>query len=222
MLVCVNATTGNVTWKLNGGVAPIAAANGYVIGWGIYDGNLYCVGKGQTQTTVTAPLTSVSAGTSVLIQGSVMDMSPAAPNTPAVSDKDVSEWMDYLYMQNATLLNNPPKPDGVAVRLAAVGPNGDVIDIGTVTSGSGGLFKKTWTPPAEGEYTVYATFDGSSSYYGSYAETALGVTKAPTTTSDTALQTVPDYTMTIIGVGVALAIVVIVAVAVAVLILKKK
>ena len=32
MLVCVNATTGDITWTLNGGVFPIAAADGYVIG----------------------------------------------------------------------------------------------------------------------------------------------------------------------------------------------
>jgi outer membrane protein assembly factor BamB len=53
MLTCVNATTGNTIWTLNGGIHPVAAANGYVIGPGINDGNLYCVGKGQTSTTVT-------------------------------------------------------------------------------------------------------------------------------------------------------------------------
>ncbi len=30
MLVCVNATTGNVAWTLNGGMNPIAAADGYI------------------------------------------------------------------------------------------------------------------------------------------------------------------------------------------------
>src|SRR4030042_1609727 len=78
MLVCVNATTGNITWTLNGGVFPAAAANGYVIGSGINDGNLYCVGKGKTQTTVTAPLTAVSVNSEVVIQGTVMDMSQAS------------------------------------------------------------------------------------------------------------------------------------------------
>jgi hypothetical protein len=103
-----------------------------------------------------------------------------ANGVPAVSDDNMSEWMDYLYMQNATLLNSPPAPKGVTVKLVAVGSNGDTIDIGTVTSDSGGMFKKMWTPSSEGEYTVYATFDGSDSYYGSYAQTALGITKAPT------------------------------------------
>ncbi|HLN46137.1 MAG TPA: PQQ-binding-like beta-propeller repeat protein [Candidatus Sulfotelmatobacter sp.] len=209
MLVCINATTGDVSWTLNGGVYPSAAANGYIVGAGTYDGNMYCVGKGKTQTTINAPLTTVTAGTSVLIQGTVMDMSPASANTPAISDEDMSEWMDYLHMQNATLLNNPPKPNGVTVRLAAVDSNGDVIDIGTVTSDSGGLFKKTWTPPSEGEYTVYATFDGSNSYYGSYAETGLSIGKTSTETSTPQQQQImPDYTLTIIGSAIAIMILV--------------
>ena len=95
------------------------------------------------------------------------------------------------------------------------------FDIGTVTSDSGGLFKKMWTPSSEGEYTVYATFDGSNSYYGSYAETALGITKATETPSTPTVE-VPDYTMTIIGVGIAIIVVVVIAVAVAVLLLRKR
>ena len=69
MMTCTNATTGDITWTLNGGVCPIAAADGYVIGLGIYDGNLYCIGKGQTSTTVTAPTVSITAGTSCLDSG---------------------------------------------------------------------------------------------------------------------------------------------------------
>jgi len=49
-----------------------------------------------------------------------MDMSPGAEKTPCVSDADMDEWMDYLYGQNATLLNDPPKPEGVSVRLSAI------------------------------------------------------------------------------------------------------
>ena len=93
MIVCINATTGDIIYTLNGGVRPSAAANGYVIGTGIYDGNLYCIGKGPTSTTVTA---QQQVGGSVLIQGSVLDTSPASssatltamfPNgVPAISD----------------------------------------------------------------------------------------------------------------------------------------
>ena len=194
MLVCVNATTGNITWTLNGGVFPVSAAHGYVIGSGINDGNLYCVGKGKTQTTVTAPLTGVPVNSEVVIQGTVMDMSPASPNTPAVSDEDMSEWMDCIHMQNATLLNNPPKPKGVTVRLAAVDPNNNVIDIGTVTSDSSGLFGKIWQPEVPGKYTIYATFDGSGSYWGSYAATTIGAVEAAASVTPQPVQAAPDYT----------------------------
>jgi len=210
MLVCIDAATGENLWTLNGGLRPSSAANGYVTASGDYDGNLYCLGKGKTQTTVTAPLTSVPAGTSVVIQGLVMDLSPASENTPAVSDADMSEWMDYLHMQNATLLNDPPKPDGVTLRLAAVDPNGNVVDIGTVTSDSAGMYKKMWTPELEGEYTVYATFDGSNSYYGSYAQTALGVTEAPAATTTAQTQTQTDNSALLYGILVAVIIAIII------------
>ena len=100
-----------------------------------------------------------------------MDMSPGKPNTAAISDENMSVWMDYLYGQNATLINSPPQCNGVTVRLSAVDPNGNPVNIGTVTSDSTGQFKTLWTPTTTGTYSVYATFDGSNSYYGSYAET---------------------------------------------------
>jgi hypothetical protein len=37
------------------------------------------------------------------------------------------------------------------------------------------MFKKMWTPEHEGEYTIIATFEGSESYWRSFAETAVGV-----------------------------------------------
>ena len=155
----------------------------------------------------------------MLIQGSIFDLSPGNPNTPAVSDEDMDEWMDYLYGQNATLLNNPPKPDGVTIRLSAIDPNGNPVDLGVVTSDSGGLYKTLWTPQIEGAYTIYATFDGSNSYWGSYAETALGVTQAAASPTNQPVQASTDYTLPIVGTGIAM----IIAVALAtVLILRKK
>jgi hypothetical protein len=220
ILTCTNETTGHYIWTLPIGIDPTAIADGYLVGLGGDNGIQYCIGKGQTQATITAPLTTLSAGTGVLIQGTIMDMSPGKPNTPAISDANMSVWMDYLYGQNATLINNPPQCNGVPIRLSAVDPTGKVVDIGTVTSDSGGLYKTIWTPTVAGTYTIYATFDGSDSYWGSYAETALGVTAAPTATSTPVpAQAVPDYTMTIVITGIA----VIIAVAIAtVLILRKR
>ena len=214
-LIAINETTGQFLWRLPIGMNPTAIADGYLIATDSENGMQYSIGKGQTQTTITAPLTTTTTGTSILIQGSVLDLSPGAPNTPAISDTDMDEWMDYLYGQNASLINSPPMPHGVDVRLTAVDSNGNQIDIGTVTSDSSGLYKVMWTPDTEGEYTIYATFDGSNSYWGSYATTALGVAQA----TDSSTQTATDYTLPIIGSAVAVIIAVVLA---TVLILKKK
>jgi outer membrane protein assembly factor BamB len=209
-IVAINETTGQFLWKLPIGMNPTAVVNGYLIATNSENGMQYGIGKGQTQTTITAPLTTVAAGTSVLIQGSVFDMSPGAPNTPAVSDANMDEWMDYLYGQNATLINNPPAPEGVSIRLTAIDQNGNPTDLGTVTSDSSGLYKTMWTPDNEGAYTIYATFDGSNSYWGSYATTALGVAQADKTT---------NYTWIIIGASIAIIVAVVLA---TIIVLKKK
>ena len=41
------------------------------------------------------------------------------------------------------------------------------------------MYKLMFTPEVPGEYTIIATFEGSKAYYGSYAETAIGVEEAP-------------------------------------------
>jgi outer membrane protein assembly factor BamB len=185
MLVCVNATTGNITWTLNGGVYPAGAANGYVIGSGINDGNLYCVGKGQTSTSVTIQNNVVAQGGTILIQGNVLDQSPAQPGTPAVSDASMSEYMDYLHMQNATLLNSPPTPIGVQATLTALDPNGNTENIGIVTTDAAGQYAISWTPPVPGLYTITATFSGTNSYWSSSAETNIDVLTAAATAAPT-------------------------------------
>ena len=213
MLVCINATTGDIIYTLNGGVCPAAAANGYVIGSSIFDGNLYCIGKGPTSTTVTA---QQQVGGSVLIQGSVLDKSPAsssatltamfANGVPAISDADMSVWMDYLHMQNSTLLNNPPNCIGVPVTLTAVDPNGNSINIGTATSDGDGHFAYQWTPTTAGLYKVYATFAGSNSYFSSYAETSATVASAssssPAPTSGTQSTVSNSDIVTYLAIGV--------------------
>jgi hypothetical protein len=231
MLVCVNATNGNILYTLNGGVAPLAAANGYVMGYGIYDGKYYCLGKGPTITTVTA---QQQVGGSVLIQGSILDKSPASssatltamcPNgVPAISDDDMSVWMDYLHMQNATLLNNPPICTGVPVTLTAVDPNGNVNVIGTATSNYLGNFNFQWTPTTPGLYTVYATFAGSNSYYSSLASTGAIVGAAATTTvSPTSTSLGIDVVNNNLMMGLAAAtIAIIIAIAIGILLLLRR
>jgi outer membrane protein assembly factor BamB len=222
MLVCVNATTGNITWKLNGGIDPSAAANGYVLGSGIYDGNLYCLGKGQTSTSVTIQNNVVTSHATALITGNVLDQSPASPNTPAVADSAMSEWMDYLHMQNATLLNNPPKPEGVPVTLTAVDPNGNTITIGTATTDSAGNYGINFVPTIEGMYTITATFEGTTSYWSSSAEAKLTVTEAPATSTPTSAAVGISETALYISITAIIVVILIVGAILGLLMLRKR
>jgi hypothetical protein len=208
MLCCINATTGDRIFALPGGIFPTAAAYGYVLGTSLSDGCQYCVGKGQTSTAVTA---QQQVGGSVLIQGSVLDLSAAQPNTPAISDADMSQWMDYMQFQNATLLNSPPNCKGVPVQLSAVSSSGTSVNIGTVTSDGGGHFAYQWSPTTAGLYTVYATFAGTNSYFQSYADTSATVAIAATPETPTSPVTQPDNTMLLYGILVAVIIAIVLA-----------
>ena len=115
--LALNTTTGKPVWSIlsfDVTSAP-AVADGYMVTLNAYDNQIYCYGKGQTVTTVTAPLTSAVVGHSVTITGSVTDQSPGAEGTPAISDENMTSWMEYQYMQQ-------PKPEnvfGVNVTLTA-------------------------------------------------------------------------------------------------------
>jgi hypothetical protein len=95
---------------------------------------------------------------------------------PAVADEYQTDWMKYLYMQQPC----PDNAEGVEVVLETFDPNNNFYEIGRVTTTTSGMFKLMWEPPVPGEYTIIATFEGSASYYRSYAETAIGVTEPPT------------------------------------------
>ncbi|MFB3888224.1 MAG: PQQ-binding-like beta-propeller repeat protein [Candidatus Bathyarchaeia archaeon] len=183
---CINATTGEPIWNVANFVSANQAtgviADGYIVNENGYDNQIYCYGKGLSATTVTASPKIINSGSAVLIEGTVTDQSPGmtalgipAAGTPAISDASMTAWMEYLYMQKP----KPTNATGVPVKLTALDPNGNTQDIGTVSSDAAGMFKKMWTPPVPGEYTIIATFAGSESYYDSSAETAIGVSVAP-------------------------------------------
>jgi len=188
---------------------------------------LYAFGKGQSSTTVTAsPKTSVN-GNSVLVEGTVMDNSPGYarstelsmrfPNgVPAVSDESQSDWMAYVWMNQI----QPSDATGVKVLLSVIDPNNNYYEIGTTTSDTSGSYSYAFTPEVPGKYTILATFAGSKSYYGSYAETAIQVDDAPEPTAQPQMPVQTDYTMTIIGTGIA--VIVAVALVGAILMLKKR
>jgi hypothetical protein len=192
ILRCINATDGAEIWKLpifgvsmpsgNGG-DNFAISDGYLLALNAYDNQIYCVGKGPSETTVTVQSDVVSWGDSVMIKGTVIDKAAGTqqqeqaarfPNgVPAIADEYQEDWMQYVYMQQPC----PAYLEGVQVKLETLDPNNNFYEIGTVTSDASGMYKLLWEPPVPGEYTVIATFAGSNSYYMSYAETAFGVTE---------------------------------------------
>ena len=98
------------------------------------------------------------------------------PNgVPAVSDADMGEWMKYVYAQ----FERPADVVGVEVVLSVLDPNNNSYEVGRATSDGDGFFKLSFTPEVPGEYTVIASFDGSESFYGSFAKTAINVEEAP-------------------------------------------
>jgi hypothetical protein len=182
-LRCINITDGTEMWKLLDFNQGAALADGYIVTGNLYDNNVYCIGKGPSATTVVAsPKVSVN-GDTVLIEGTVTDQSPGAKGTPAIADVNQQAWMEYLYEQQAM----PTNANGVPVTIDAVDPNGNFVNIGTVTSDLSGKFSYMWTPEVPGKYTVIATFAGSKSYSASYEETAIGVSDAAPTVAPTAV-----------------------------------
>ena len=101
--------------------------------------------------------------------------------------------MAYLYEQqpidgiwhNETLT-------GVPVVLTAIGSDGSVTDLGTVTTnGYYGTFSYHWTPPKADTYTITASFAGDGSY-GSSSGAAAFSAGAVVTSSPVPTQTQPS------------------------------
>jgi len=132
---------------------------------------MYVFGKGKSETTVTAPQTNIPKGTAVMITGSALDMSPAQPGTACISDESMSEWMDYIHMQQPM----PENVKGATVVLTATDSNGQTYTIGETTTDVAGNFGKSWIPPSEGDYTIMANFPATESYGSSYDTTYITV-----------------------------------------------
>jgi hypothetical protein len=153
-----------------------------------YDQRVYAIGKGPSALTVTAgPEVSVE-GSSVVVKGMVTDVSPGTeeyglrarfPNgVPAVADENQSDWMLYVYKQ----FPRPTDAVGVEVVVSVLDPNNNCYEVGRTTSDASGYFGYEFTPAVPGLYKVIASFEGSSAYYGSSAETFITVEDAPAET----------------------------------------
>jgi outer membrane protein assembly factor BamB len=223
-LHCINITTGDLIWKVNDPMTPGAIADGYLVAANSNDGFMYVFGKGKSATTITAPDVSVPLGTSFTIKGTVMDLSPAQPDTPCVSKNSMTTQMEYLHLQQSISgLWHNETITGVPVTLTAISLNGTSVDLGTITTdGYYGTFSKTWTPTSEGDYKIIASFTGDDSYGSSAAATAVSVGPAPAAIQFPEQTTPPDYTMTIISAAVAIIIAFAVGIALAILLLRKR
>ncbi len=193
--IALNCATGKLVWEINGAfqrdVSPIA--DGELMGWNGYDGQIYGFGVGPSQTTVTAPDVGVTTATTITISGRVTDISAGAkqdvvaanfPNgLPCVSDASMTQFMEAVYEQQPM----PTNTTGVPVTLYVLDSNNNYRTIGTTTTGANGFFSFNWKPDIAGNYTVTATFAGTQSYYGSSAQAAFyasapSATLAPTAT----------------------------------------
>ena len=65
------------------------------------------------------------------------------------------------------------------------------------------MYKVMFTPEVPGEYTVIASFAGAKAYYGSFAQTALGVNEAPDTTPAPTPTPAPMTDTYVLGLGIA-------------------
>jgi len=232
----INATSGHEIWTLSDYTGEFqsmsyAMADGYNTWFNGYDNQIYVVGRGPSATTVQAPLSAVAAGTSIVIQGTVTDISSGTKQTeqaddfpngvPCASDASMTAWMEYVYQQQA----EPSNFTGVTVTLTAIDPNHNFITLGTATTDSNGLYSYQWAPPQiPGLYTVTATFAGTNGYWGSNAQTAMDVqnapaTQAPTSTPQSNLATMSDLT---VGIAAAVIAIIIAIAIVGILLLRKK
>jgi hypothetical protein len=188
---CIDAFTGSSIWNITGWLRIPAISDGYLTACNAYDTQIYVLGKGPSKTTVEAPKTVISKGTSVMITGTVTDQSVGAKDTPAVSDESMQSWMEYIYMQKVI----PTDAIGVQVTLTATSPSGQVTEIGTATTNIAGSYGIPWTPNEEGQYLIKAVFSGTNAYGSSYDMTYLGVGPAqaqPTQPSQSPTQAPTD------------------------------
>jgi hypothetical protein len=158
-----------------------------------HDNQIYCLGKGPSATTVSAPQIVPALGSSVTLTGTVTDQSEsgrhdingnldlALKGTPAISDASMDGWMEHLFHQRPI----PANTTGVPVTLTAIDPNGNQVPVGNATSDLYGNYGIVFTPQVPGTYQIFANFDGSNSYGPSASSTyfTVGQASQPTITA---------------------------------------
>jgi hypothetical protein len=200
--IVLDCETGELVWSIlsYSARASGAHADGCFVEHNAFDNQIYVYGKGPTETTVSIKNNVISQGSSVLIEGTVMDESSGTedyaltarfPNgVPAVSDDSMREWMEYVYMQQ----NCPSDVEGVEVFIKIQDPNGDYYSA-RVTTDVNGRFSHMWAPAIAGEYKVTAMFEGSESYYPSQETASFGVDEASAAAGVPSAEEIADTTV---------------------------
>ncbi|MGA3290819.1 MAG: hypothetical protein ABSD42_11345 [Candidatus Bathyarchaeia archaeon] len=229
----INATNGQQIWTLSGYTGEFSAmsyamADGYNTWFNGYDNSIYTVGRGPSATTVTAPDTVAPVGTSIVIRGTVMDISAGTTQTeqaadfpngvPVASDASMSNWMGYVYQQKP----EPTNFTGVQVQIAVLDSNNNHYVIGTATTTIGGTYSLTYTPKISGNFTVFATFAGTNGYWPSTAMSSFAVSPAPPAPTPTAAPPASNTNTYVLYAAIAIIIVIVIIGAVLMLLMVRK
>jgi hypothetical protein len=235
-LFCIDCNTGQTVWRLEAypnpeGSANVVISDSKIIYLDAHDDNIYCLGKGPSATTVSAPQSDASVGSVLTITGTVTDQTTSGrinvagstdftlQGTPAISDASMEAWMEYKFQQRPI----PSNATGVPVTLDAIDPNGNIIHIGNVTSDITGTYGCEFTPQVPGTYHIIATFAGSNSYGNSFAETYMAVGSAPAAThAPTATPTSVADMYFVPAIAGLFVLIIIVAIVLALLMLRKR
>ncbi len=226
----INATDGTEVYTLSnyGSSWTQAIADGFTTFMNGYDNRIYSVGRGPSATTATAsPKVSVH-GSSVLVEGTVIDTAAGTeqdeqaarfPNgVPAVSDESMSDWMEYVYQQRP----RPTDTVGVEVIVSVLDPNSNCYEVGRATSDANGMYSVAFTPEVPGRYTIYASFEGSKGYWPSQAETAINVEEAPATTPEPTPAPASAADLYFLPVSIGMIVAIVIVLALLVLILRRR
>ena len=207
----INATDGTEIWTISANTAEFnemayAIADGNSAFFNGYDNQIYSLGRGPSQTTVSAPDLAAASGQRVVIKGTVTDISSGTtqstqaarfPNgVPVASDASMGDWMGYVYQQKAT----PTNFTGVEVSIIVLDSNNNYRQIGKAKTDASGTYSLSWLPDIPGDYTVIASFAGTNGYWPSSAQTSFAVD--PPTASPYPVTTLPPTEMYILA-GVA-------------------
>ncbi len=223
----LNATTGQEIWTISaatGSSTAFALADGFTIFDNGYDNQIYTVGRGPSATTANAE----AFGDSIVIRGSVTDISAGTKQTeqaadfpngvPCASDTSMTQWMAYVYQQQA----QPTNFTGVPVTVSVTDSNGNTYNIGTATTDARGMYTLTYKPTIPGSFTATATFAGTNAYWPSSAETSFYMSPPAATASPQPVAAQAPVGMYITIAAVAIIIAIAIGFAATILMLRKR